>query len=75
MATKICRNKKQHWLNNRIKEIQEAYRRNETRKFYKDIKMIRKTEQAGTLLLCKVDKGNVLTEKQQVLERWKHYFT
>jgi len=32
------------------------------------------TEQARTLLLCKDDKGKVLTKKQQVLERWKHYF-
>jgi hypothetical protein len=75
MATKICRNKKKHWLNNRIKTIEEAYRRNETRKFYKDIKTFRKTEQGGTSLLCKDDKGNVLIEKQQVLKRWKHYFS
>jgi hypothetical protein len=75
MATKICRNKKKHWLNNRIKTIEEAHRRNETRKFYKNIKKFRKIEQAGTLLLCKDDKGNVLTEKQQVLERWKQYFS
>jgi hypothetical protein len=36
--------------------------------------MFRKTEQVGTLLVCKDDKGNILIEKQQVLERWKHYF-
>jgi hypothetical protein len=35
MATKICRNKKKHWLNNRIKTIEEAHRRNETRKVYR----------------------------------------
>jgi len=74
IATKICRNKKKHWLNNRIKEIEEAHRRNETRKFYKDIKMFKTTEQARTLLLCKDDKRKILTKKQQVLERWKHYF-
>jgi len=74
IATKICRNKKKHWLNNRIKEIEEVHRRNETRKFYKYIKIFKTTEQARTLLLCKNDKGKVLTEKQQVLERWKHYF-
>jgi len=62
------------WLNNRIKETEEAHRRNETRKFYKAIKMFKTTEQARTLLLCKDDKGKVLTEKQRVLERWKHYF-
>jgi len=35
--------------------------------------MFRRTEQARTLL-CKDNKGNILTEKQQVLERWKCYF-
>jgi len=56
-------------------ELEEAHTRNETRKFYKDIKTFRQAEQAGmSLLVCKDDKGNILTEKQQVLERWKHYF-
>jgi hypothetical protein len=74
MATKICRNKKKNWLKNRIKTTEKAYRRNETRKFYKDIKTFRKREQAEILVLCKDNKGNILIEKQQVLERWKHYF-
>ena len=60
-------------MNNRIKVIEEAHRKNETRKFYKDFKTFRKTEQAGILLLCKDNKGNLLIEKR-VLERWKHYF-
>ena len=34
-ATKIYRNKKKQWLNNKIKEIEKAHRKNETRKFYK----------------------------------------
>jgi hypothetical protein len=36
--------------------------------------MFRKTEQVGTLLVCKDDKGNILIEKQQVVEKWRHYF-
>jgi len=71
IATKICRNTKKQWLNNKMKEIEEAHRKNERRKFYKDIKAYSKVDQFGTLLLCKDEKGNVLTEKQQVLERWK----
>ena len=64
VAMKICRNKKKHWLNNRIRRIEEAHTRNETRKFYKDIKTFRQAEQAGmSLLVCKNDKGNILTEK------------
>jgi len=38
IATIICRNKKKQWLNNKINEIEEASRKNETRKFYKDVK-------------------------------------
>ena len=75
-ATKICRNKKKHWLNNRIRRIEEAHPRNETRQFYKDIKKFGQAEQAGmSLLICKDDKGNILIEKQQVLKRWKHYLS
>ena len=64
VATKICRNKKNHWLNNRIRRTEEAHTRNEMRKFYKDIKTFRQTQQAGmSLLVCKDDKGNVLIKK------------
>jgi predicted GNAT superfamily acetyltransferase len=66
---KICRNKKKHCLNDRIRRIEETHTRNERRKFYKDIKTFRQAEQAGmSLLVCKDDKGNILIEKQQVLE-------
>ena len=61
-------------MNDRIRIIEEAHTRNETRKFYKEIKTFRQAEQAGmSLLICKDDKGNILIEKQQVLERLSHY--
>jgi len=45
-------------------------------KFYKDIKTFRQAEQAGmSLLVRKDDKGNILVEKQQVLERWRLYLS
>ena len=47
IATKICRNKKKQWLNNKIKEIEEAHRKNEI-KFYKDIKAYSRVDQCGT---------------------------
>ena len=60
-------------MNDRIRIIEEAHPRNETRQFYKEIKMFRQAEQAGmSLLICKYDKGNILIEKQ-VLKRWSHY--
>jgi len=33
----ICKEKKKQWLNNRIKQIEEAHKQNYTRKFFKDI--------------------------------------
>jgi len=33
-----CNEKKKQWLNNRIKQIEEAHKQNETRKFFKDIR-------------------------------------
>jgi hypothetical protein len=41
-ANEICKEKKKQWLNNRIKQIEEAHKQNETRKFFKDIKNIPK---------------------------------
>jgi len=39
------------------------------------MKTFRQAQQAGMLLLVrKDDKGNILTEKHQVLARWNHYF-
>jgi len=35
-ANKICKEKKKQWLNNRIKQVEEAHKQNET-KFFKDI--------------------------------------
>ena len=76
VATKICRNKKKHWLNDGIRRTEEAHTRNETMKFYKDIKTFRQAEKAGmSLLVCKDDKGSTPIEKQQVFERWKHYLS
>jgi hypothetical protein len=75
VATKICRNKMKHWLNDGIRRTEEAHTRNETMKFYKDIKTIRQAEKAGmSLLVCKDDKGSTPIEKQ-VFERWKHYLS
>jgi hypothetical protein len=36
IANCICRRKKNEWLNDKIKQIEEANRRNETQKFYKN---------------------------------------
>ena len=32
--------KKKQWINNRIKQVEEAHKRNDTRKFFKDIRAL-----------------------------------
>jgi hypothetical protein len=41
-ANKICRIKKKEWLNNKISQIEENFKKNEVRKFYKDAKELDK---------------------------------
>jgi hypothetical protein len=36
IANSVCKRKKKEWLNDKITQIEEANRRNETQKFYKD---------------------------------------
>jgi hypothetical protein len=42
IANCICKTKKKEWLNNKIKQIEEANRQNETRKFYQDSALFNK---------------------------------
>jgi ABC-type oligopeptide transport system ATPase subunit len=58
--------KKKEWLNDKIKQIEEANRRNETQKFYQDSAFINK--QSHIIPLCKENKGEILPEKTSVLE-------
>jgi hypothetical protein len=52
IANDICKRKKKTRLNNRIKETEEANRRNDVRKFYKEIKSFSKA-QSPQIPLCK----------------------
>ena len=36
-ANKICKEKRKQWINNRKKQVEEAHKWNDTRKFFKDI--------------------------------------
>ena len=53
--------------------MEQLFRQNETRKFYEKINRFRKgfTPQADT---CRDVEGNVLTDKGEVLGRWKQFF-
>jgi hypothetical protein len=73
IANDICKRKKKAWLNHRIKEIEEASRRNDLWKFYKEIKSFSKA-QPPHIPLCKGQNEDLISEKVLVLQRWKQYF-
>ena len=72
-ANKICRIKKKEWLNNKISQIEENFKKNEVRKFYKDAKELDKW-QTNMPIQCKDGDGNIIIQKEKILEIWKEYF-
>jgi len=72
-ANKICKEKKKQWLNNRIKQVEEAHKLNDTRKFFKDIWTFQ-NNWSSPMFTCKDENGILKIDKQEILERWKQYF-
>jgi len=72
-AYRTCRRKKKEWMEKKIKELNGINRKKDTRKFYKDVRILAKPPIATTLV-CKDKDGNILSEKVQILERWQEYF-
>jgi hypothetical protein len=72
-ASKVCKEKKKQWLNNRRKQVEEADKQNETRKFFKEIWTFQNYS-SPSILICKDENGTLKTDKQEVLDRWKQYF-
>jgi hypothetical protein len=61
-ANKICKKKKKkQWLNNRIKQVEEAYKQNETRKFFKDIRTFQ-NDRSPPIFTCKDENGTLKTD-------------
>jgi len=73
IANGIWTRKKKKWLNDKIKQIEEANRKNETQKFYKNSTFFNK-KQTQLIPLCKDNNGAIISEKTLVLEKWKQYF-
>ena len=73
IANCICKRKKKEWLNDKIKQIEKANRKNETRKFYKDSTFSNK-KQTQIIPLRKDNNGAIISERISVLENWKQYF-
>jgi hypothetical protein len=73
-ANGICKRKKKEWLNDKIEQTEEAKRKNESRKFYKNSAFFNK-KQIQLIPLCKDSNGVILSVKTLVLEKWKNTST
>jgi hypothetical protein len=72
-ANKVCRGKKRDWINNKIKHIEELNDKKQTRKFFREAQLFSK-QQSTLPNFCKDKHGNILSEHQDILQRWKQYF-
>ena len=72
IANGICKRKKKEWLNDKIKQIEETNRKNETCKFYKNSAFLMK-KQTQLIPLCKDNNGAIISEIILVLEKLKQY--
>jgi hypothetical protein len=68
-----CIKKKRIWINNKIKQIEEASNKNETRKFFKEVQFFNK-QQLVLPTFGKDKSGNTLLEHGDILQRWRKYF-
>jgi len=64
---------KKAWINNKILQIGHNQKRNDTRKFFQEIKTF-KPQQIILPTTCKDTRGNTITQTDDVLARWKEYF-
>jgi len=71
-ANVLIRRKKKAWLNNKILQIEHNRKRNDARKFFQEIKKL-KPQQTILPTTCKDTSGNIISQIDEVLARWKEY--
>jgi len=77
-ANRVCsggekRERERIWINNKIKQIEETSNKNEMRTFFKEAQYFNK-QQLLLPIFCKDKSGNILSERRDILQRWKQYF-
>jgi len=68
----MCTQKKKKWLSNKITQIEEIHRRNETKKIFEGIRNFK--QQITLPIICKDAEDNVISQTDLILARWKDYF-
>jgi len=66
----MCATEKKEWINNIIRQIEEHNKRNEPRTFFSEVKKLRK-QNTGLPYICKDNNNTVITQMDQILNRWK----
>lgn len=70
---KMCRAQKRKYEENKIIEIEDKYKRQDIRNFYRDIKDVRKSFQSHPVHY-KDKEGNLIGEEEDIIKRWEQYF-
>jgi type I site-specific restriction-modification system R (restriction) subunit len=73
IANKIFRQKKKAWMYTKLKDIEMANKKNDTKKFYKDAHDLSRGP-PSSLQICKDEAAKLLIKKEEILKRWKQYF-
>jgi hypothetical protein len=72
---KMCSEAKEKWLNEKCQSIEKDYQRN-SNKMYERIKEVIGNKKMCTSSGCiRCKSGDVIMEKQQIMERWTEYVT
>ena len=74
IASRTCRRKKRLWENKRLLDMQNDFMGNQNRKYFKFVKEI-KTGFQPRVNLCLDKNGNLISEEEKVLKRWKEFFS
>ena len=72
-ANKLCKDKKRKWINDKLINIEGNYKNKEVRKWYENIKHFNQN-QVILPTICRDEEGNILSQNELVLNRWKDYF-
>jgi len=71
--TEYVERKKRSWINNKIRQTEEANNKNDVRKFFKDTQFFIK-QKSVLPISCKDKSGNLLLEHGDILRMWRQYF-
>ena len=69
----VHKRKKKQYENNQIEKLEELGQHHQIRQFYRDINTLRK-DFKPRLTICKSKNGDIITEKDGILNRWNEHF-